>query len=127
MATSRGRRKGDLVVEALNRVGGGIVRSHRAKRTAGPVYVRSYQKVLEMESLFLMPDISRSDLACLLRNVQAEEKKKLHMVSIYLLLDDFKQSAISVSPSLFFDLPALDRSVKNVKLKPINYAFWFLQ
>ncbi|KAH0454809.1 hypothetical protein IEQ34_016733 [Dendrobium chrysotoxum] len=37
--------------------------------------------VLEMESLFLMPDISRNDLACLLKDVQAEEKQKLHLTA----------------------------------------------
>ncbi|KAL0911608.1 hypothetical protein M5K25_019761 [Dendrobium thyrsiflorum] len=41
----------------------------------------SILQVLEMESLFLMPDISRSDLACLLKDVQAEEKQKLHLVN----------------------------------------------
>ncbi|KAL0911606.1 hypothetical protein M5K25_019761 [Dendrobium thyrsiflorum] len=39
------------------------------------------KQVLEMESLFLMPDISRSDLACLLKDVQAEEKQKLHLTA----------------------------------------------
>ncbi|KAI0498201.1 hypothetical protein KFK09_021442 [Dendrobium nobile] len=39
------------------------------------------KQVLEMESLFLMPDISRNDLACLLKDVQAEEKQKLHLTA----------------------------------------------
>ncbi|PKU66473.1 hypothetical protein MA16_Dca018175 [Dendrobium catenatum] len=41
----------------------------------------SILQVLEMESLFLMPDISRNDLACLLKDVQAEEKQKLHLTA----------------------------------------------
>ncbi|THU57962.1 hypothetical protein C4D60_Mb03t09120 [Musa balbisiana] len=38
------------------------------------------KEVLEMESLLLMPDLSRGDLADLLKAVQAQEKQKLHLV-----------------------------------------------
>lgn len=41
----------------------------------------SLLQVLEMESLFLMPDILRIDLACLLKDVQEAEKQKLHLVN----------------------------------------------
>lgn len=37
-------------------------------------------QVLEMESLLMMPDLSRDDLANLLKAVQAQEKQKLHLV-----------------------------------------------
>ncbi|XP_020583055.1 uncharacterized protein LOC110026456 [Phalaenopsis equestris] len=39
------------------------------------------KEVLEMESLFLMPETSRSDLACLLKEVQVQEKQKLHLTA----------------------------------------------
>lgn len=39
-----------------------------------------FLQVLEMESLLLMPDLSRGDLADLLKAVQAQEKQKLHLV-----------------------------------------------
>ncbi|KAJ8500443.1 hypothetical protein OPV22_010995 [Ensete ventricosum] len=38
------------------------------------------KEVLEMESLLLMPDLSRGDLADLLKAVQAQEKQKLHLI-----------------------------------------------
>lgn len=38
-------------------------------------------QVLEMESLLLMPDLCRVDLAELLKAVQAQEKQKLHLVT----------------------------------------------
>ncbi|XP_038978071.1 uncharacterized protein LOC120108519 [Phoenix dactylifera] len=39
------------------------------------------KQVLEMESLLLMPDLCRDDLAGLLRDVQAQEKQKLHLTA----------------------------------------------
>ncbi|KAK9265485.1 hypothetical protein L1049_025248 [Liquidambar formosana] len=39
------------------------------------------KQVLEMESLFLNPDYHRDDLARLLRDVQAQEKQKLHLTA----------------------------------------------
>ncbi|KAJ0979105.1 hypothetical protein J5N97_014579 [Dioscorea zingiberensis] len=39
------------------------------------------KKVLEMESLLLMPDLCRGDLASLLRSVQSKEKEKLQMTA----------------------------------------------
>ncbi|KAJ6808848.1 uncharacterized protein M6B38_279420 [Iris pallida] len=39
------------------------------------------KQVLEMESLLLDPDISRSDLAEILKSVQAQEKEKLHLTA----------------------------------------------
>ncbi|OAY73002.1 uncharacterized protein LOC109723753 [Ananas comosus] len=39
------------------------------------------KQVLEMESLLLMPDLSRDDLANLLKAVQAQEKRKLHLTA----------------------------------------------
>lgn len=38
-------------------------------------------QVLEMESLLLMPDLCRVDLAELLKAVQVQEKQKLHLVT----------------------------------------------
>ncbi|CAL9171870.1 unnamed protein product [Musa hybrid cultivar] len=39
------------------------------------------KEVLEMESLLLMPDLSRGDLADLLKAVQAQERQKLHLTA----------------------------------------------
>eukprot|EP00262_Sarcandra_glabra_P001263 TRINITY_DN11294_c0_g1_i1.p1 TRINITY_DN11294_c0_g1~~TRINITY_DN11294_c0_g1_i1.p1 ORF type:complete len:202 (-),score=34.08 TRINITY_DN11294_c0_g1_i1:283-888(-) len=39
------------------------------------------KQVLEMESLFLNPDLCRGDLAGLLKAVQAQEKQKLHLTA----------------------------------------------
>ncbi|XP_010907489.1 uncharacterized protein [Elaeis guineensis] len=39
------------------------------------------KQVLEMESLLLMPDLYRDDLAGLLRAVQEQEKQKLHLTA----------------------------------------------
>ncbi|XP_074568258.1 uncharacterized protein LOC141824824 [Curcuma longa] len=39
------------------------------------------KQVLEMESLLKMPDLSREDLAALLKAVQAQEKQKLHFTA----------------------------------------------
>ncbi|KAJ3686665.1 hypothetical protein LUZ61_015829 [Rhynchospora tenuis] len=37
------------------------------------------KQVIELESMFLMPDLCRADLANLLKAVQAQEKQKLHL------------------------------------------------
>jgi hypothetical protein len=40
----------------------------------------TWVQVIEMESLFLNPDHDRVDLAHLLRDIQTQEKQKLHLV-----------------------------------------------
>ncbi|PKA61841.1 hypothetical protein AXF42_Ash008673 [Apostasia shenzhenica] len=52
-------------------------------------------QVLEMESLFLMPDISRGDLSGLLKAVQEQEKKKLHLTC----MNKSKKVSITFEPS----------------------------
>ncbi|CAK9163416.1 unnamed protein product [Ilex paraguariensis] len=39
------------------------------------------KQVLELESLFVGPDYCREDLACLLRDIQTQEKQKLHLTA----------------------------------------------
>jgi DNA repair REX1-B len=42
------------------------------------------KQVIDLESMLMLPDVCRADLANLLKAVQAQEKQKLHLVSCIL-------------------------------------------
>lgn len=60
-------------------VGGGDLAYQQLCRDITLEFNDCSKQVLEIESMFLKPDFSRSDLADLLRSVQTHEKEKLHL------------------------------------------------
>lgn len=42
------------------------------------------KQVIDLESMLMLPDVRRADLANLLKAVQAQEKQKLHLVSCFI-------------------------------------------